>query len=65
MNADRQRAFDNYASKFDADQCDANIKRILQALQTNKSMKPSERELWLEDLNGWIRHYRERIFDFS
>jgi hypothetical protein len=65
MNADRQRAFDNYASKFDADQCDANIQRILQALQTNKSMKPSDRELWLEDLNGWIRHYRERTFNFS
>ena len=62
MNADRARAFDNYASKFNAEQCDRNIQRILGVLQKNK-MKNSDREMWLEDLNGWIRHYRMRVVD--
>lgn len=61
MDKDRQRAFDNLASKYDAAECDFVIKRILHELQTNLTMKPSDRELWLEDLSGWIRHYRERV----
>ena len=61
MNANRIEAFDNFARKHDAYECDIKIQRILEELQTNLTMKPSDRELWLEDLAGWIRHYRERV----
>ncbi len=61
MNKDRQIAFDNFAAKRDAYECDLKIKQITAELQNNVHMSPSDRELWLEDLNGWIRHYRERV----
>lgn len=61
MNADRERAFDNFAKYCTAEECDGYIKEILGRLQNDREMKPSDRELWLEDLNQWIRHYRMRI----
>ena len=61
MNPDRERAFDNFAKHCDADECDRYIKEILAKLQNDRQMKPSDRDLWLEDLDQWIRHYRMRV----
>ena len=61
MDKDRQRAFDNYASKQTAEECNEMIKAILAKLQNEKAMSGSQRELWLEDLAQWIHHYRQRV----
>jgi len=53
-----QEAFDNYASKATIDECNDAIENLLTILKTDESLKPSQRERWLEDLAGWIRHYR-------
>ena len=56
MNADRKRAFDNYAGKLTAAEIDSNIKAVLGKLEQQRYMPNSERELWLEDLGGWVEH---------
>ncbi len=61
MNEARQRAFDNFAKHETAEQCDKYIHEILDKLKNDRTMTPSQREVWLEDLAGWIRHYRMKI----
>ena len=61
MNADRKRAFDNYASKLTAAEIDSNIKDVLSRLEEHHEMSSQCRTLWLEDLGGWVEHYRMAV----
>lgn len=60
MNADRAIAFDNFANKATAEECDHYIDAIMSRL-AQKDITREDRELWLEDLERWIMFYRMKI----
>ena len=63
MNAERTKAFDKFASHFDAGECEDKIGTVLEILKTERGLKPSRREELLDDLSGWVRHYRINTFN--
>jgi len=64
MNAERTKAFDKFARHFDADECEQKIEQVLDILKTERGLKPSRREELLDELSGWIQHYRIKTFRF-
>ena len=64
MNAERTKAFDKFASHFDAGECEGKIDTVLDILKTERGLKPSRREELLDELSGWVRHYRIKTHNF-
>ena len=64
MNAERTKAFDKFASNHTADQCEDMMDAVLNVLKTERGLKPSRREELLEELSGWVRHYRIKTYNF-
>ena len=62
--AEKTKAFDKFASHFSADECETKIDEILATLKGQCGLKPSLREELLDDLSGWIRHYRIKTYTF-
>lgn len=60
MDADRAVAFDNFANKSTAEECNHYIDVIMGRL-AQKDITREDRELWLEDLERWIMFYRMKI----
>ena len=64
MNAERVEAFDKFASKQSAHECNRWIEELMTIHTEVRGLKPSQREELLDDLSGWIRHYRIKTFNF-
>jgi len=64
MNKQRTEAFDKFASQQSIDECERWIDDLVEILKTERGLKPSRREEVLEELAGWIRHYRIKTFNF-
>ena len=60
MNEARARAFDNMAAQCTAEEINDYIKATMDKLGGGP-MPCSERELWLEDLERWVMHYRTAV----
>jgi hypothetical protein len=60
MNEDRARAFDNLASRCTVEEINGYIQATMDTL-ADKTLSRSDRELWLEDLERWITHYRMAV----
>lgn len=64
MNAERTEAFDKFARTHTAEECESQIDRILDTLKGEVGIKPSLREELLDEMSGWVRHYRIKTFNF-
>lgn len=62
--AEKTKAFDKFASHFSADECERKIEQVLDLLKTERGLKPSRREELLDEMSGWVRHYRINTFNF-
>jgi len=64
MNAERAEAFDKFASNHSIEECEDMIDDVLNILKTERGLKPSRCEELLEELSGWVRHYRIKTYRF-